>query len=212
MVAFLDVAPIGPDYLPGHAHADTLSFELSLGRQRVIVDSGVSCYGEEPERLRQRGTAAHNTVEIDGQDSSEVWSGFRVARRAYPFDLRMMESEGVVACAHNGYRRLPGRPIHRREWHFHEGALQIRDMIEGDFQRAVGRLHFHPDVRLIPSSYDCKEGKIVLPGGREMHWQIEKGQGRLTAATWHPKFGLSIPNQCLETSFLDRETVVKLSW
>ena len=30
MVALLDVAPVGPDYLPGHAHADTFSFELSL--------------------------------------------------------------------------------------------------------------------------------------------------------------------------------------
>ena len=37
---FVDVAPIGPDYLPGHAHADTLSFEMSLGKQRVIVNGG----------------------------------------------------------------------------------------------------------------------------------------------------------------------------
>ena len=35
-VALLDVAPVGPDYLPGHAHADTLSFELSLFGQRVL--------------------------------------------------------------------------------------------------------------------------------------------------------------------------------
>ncbi|MFB1490650.1 MULTISPECIES: heparinase II/III family protein [unclassified Thiocapsa] len=43
-VALLDVAPIGPDYLPGHAHADTLSFELSLFGQRVIVNGGTSRY------------------------------------------------------------------------------------------------------------------------------------------------------------------------
>ena len=54
--AFLDVGPIGPDYLPGHAHADTLSFELSLFEQRFIVDSGTSCYGNSRERLRQRST------------------------------------------------------------------------------------------------------------------------------------------------------------
>jgi hypothetical protein len=34
-VLILDVAPVGPDYLPGHAHADTLSFELSLFGQRA---------------------------------------------------------------------------------------------------------------------------------------------------------------------------------
>ncbi|MFZ4723499.1 MAG: heparinase II/III domain-containing protein, partial [Phycisphaerales bacterium] len=45
MVAMLDVGPIGPDYLPGHAHADTLSFELSLHGRRVLVNSGTSVYG-----------------------------------------------------------------------------------------------------------------------------------------------------------------------
>ena len=27
MIAFLDVAQVGPDYLPAHAHADTLSLK-----------------------------------------------------------------------------------------------------------------------------------------------------------------------------------------
>lgn len=49
---------MGPDYLPGHAHADTLSFEWSLFGQRVLVNSGTSEYGLSPERLRQRGTTA----------------------------------------------------------------------------------------------------------------------------------------------------------
>lgn len=72
----LDVAPIGPSYLPGHAHADTLSFELSLNDMRLLVNSGTSCYGSGLERQRQRGTAAHNTLIIDDYDSSEVWGGF----------------------------------------------------------------------------------------------------------------------------------------
>ncbi len=58
-IVLLDVARIGPDYLPGHAHADTLSFELSLFGQRVVVNSGISCYGVSDKRLQQRCTAAH---------------------------------------------------------------------------------------------------------------------------------------------------------
>ena len=46
------------------------------------MNSGTSEYGLGEERQRQRGTAAHNTVVIDGENSSEVWAGFRVARRA----------------------------------------------------------------------------------------------------------------------------------
>ena len=45
-----------------------------------------------------------------------------------------------------------------------------------------------------------------------MHWRIEKGRGSLHETTWHPEFGLSIPNQCLEISFTDRETIALLSW
>ena len=75
--AILDVAKVGPDHVPGHGHADTLTFEWSLGDQRVVVDTGTSVYGESEERLRQRGTAAHNTVSVDGQNSSEVWSRFQ---------------------------------------------------------------------------------------------------------------------------------------
>ena len=93
-VALLDLAKVGPDYIPGHAHADTLSFELSLFGHRVFVNSGTSCYGLGDERLRQRGTATHNTVMIDDQDSSEVWSGFRVARRAYPCRTSFLNGTG----------------------------------------------------------------------------------------------------------------------
>src|SRR5690606_36555911 len=121
MVLF-DGAPVGPDYLPGHAHADTLSFELSFGTARVICNSGTSRYGLGPVREWERSTAAHNTVEIDGENSSEVWHGFRVARRAYPRDMDVgTEASPLrVSCSHDGYTRLPGRPIHRRTVRVHE--------------------------------------------------------------------------------------------
>lgn len=83
-----DAAPVGPDYLPGYGHADTLSFELSHGTQRVICNSGTSRYGRGEMRHWERSTAAHYTVEIDGENSSEVWDGFRVARRDYPVGLK----------------------------------------------------------------------------------------------------------------------------
>ena len=127
--------PSGPDHLPGHAHADTLSFELSLAGQRVLVNSGTSEYGVEPRAARQRGTAAHNTVVVDSADSSEVWGGFRVARRARVVECRRSLSvEGVVrvTAAHDGYRRLPGRNVHRRSWSLREGSLDIEDEISGE--------------------------------------------------------------------------------
>ncbi|MCQ2394781.1 MAG: heparinase II/III family protein [Kiritimatiellae bacterium] len=73
---------IGPSYQPGHAHADSLSFELWRGHKKIITDTGTDRYVVDAERKRQRGSAAHNVVVIDGRNSSEVWGGHRVARRA----------------------------------------------------------------------------------------------------------------------------------
>ena len=74
----VDIAKIGPDYQPGHGHADTLSFELSIFGQRVFVNSGISQYENNSERLRQRSTPAHNTVVVNDNISSDVWNSFRV--------------------------------------------------------------------------------------------------------------------------------------
>ena len=99
----LDIGHIGPDYIPGHGHADILSFEISIFQQRVFVNSGISCYGISDERLRQRETLAHNTVQINGESSSEVWSGFRVARRAKPQNLSINQSDSniKIKCSHD---------------------------------------------------------------------------------------------------------------
>ncbi len=155
--AILDVAPIAPDYQPGHAHADTLSFELSLFGKRFLVNSGTSQYHEGHLRMWQRGTSAHNTVCINDMDSSEVWSSFRVARRAKPKDLTIQQNENelLIRCAHDGYVRLPGRNLHRRSWIFLEKRLIILDEIEGVFDDAKAYFYFHPEIKLT-------KGKTIL--------------------------------------------------
>ncbi|MCF7980241.1 MAG: heparinase II/III-family protein [Chromatiaceae bacterium] len=239
-LALLDVAPIGPDYLPGHAHADTLSFELSIFGQRLIVNGGTSRYGTGPERLAERGTAAHSTVQIDGADSSEVWGGFRVARRARPFDVVVNDlmpgsdhhrpgsvgpgatpvyqepAQGfqeplVVSAAHDGYRRLPGRPVHRRQWLLAEDRLVVTDRIEGDCRSAVARFHLHPEVE---ASIEGTQGVLRLPDGDgpRVRWGVTGGQPRLVADRWHPEFGRSLPSQCLEVVIEGDQCALELSW
>ena len=200
-VAVLDVASVGPDYLPGHSHADTLSFELSLFGQRVFVNSGISCYGNSTGRLQQRGTAAHNTVVVDGENSSEVWGGFRVARRARPIGLQVARNgEFLVRCAHDGYRRLPGCPTHERRWSLGEGTLVVEDRILGSFRFAEARFHLHPSVRLAERDGNPNgEASVVLrlPQGQMLFMSVEGGVLRNEAAAWHPEFGRSEPNFCI---------------
>ena len=99
---------------------------------RVIVNGGTSLYENGPIRLKERGTSSHGTVEINGQNSSEIWSSFRVGKRAYPENLSVNKNnnEVQVCCYHdNGYQRLKGRPLHQRIWKFKENNLQIKDKI-----------------------------------------------------------------------------------
>ncbi len=213
-VVLFDAAPLGPDYLPAHAHADTLSLELSLGGSRVLVNSGTSVYAEGPERSRQRGTAAHNTVVIDGQDSSEVWGSFRVARRAYPFDVRLQAAPGEqqASARHDGYRRLPGKPVHARHVTLAPGRLRVDDRIEGRFRQAQSRFHFHPaaTVSLDPEG---TQGHCRLPDGRVLAWRCREARSaRLEAATWHPGFGITVPNQCLALDWQGPRCVFEMQW
>ena len=211
-VALLDVARIGPDYLPGHAHADTLSFELSVFGQRVIVNGGTSRYGSGAERLRERQTLSHSTVEVDGQSSSEVWGGFRVARRAYPFDLTVSESREVlsVACSHDGYKRLQGKPVHRRSWQLSPNHIEVADSVSGSGLPAVARYILHPNVgveRVAPDSFH-----LQLANGRLILVKISKGLVRLERAAFAPEFGTVLPTQCIVVDLQDGKAQVRMSW
>jgi uncharacterized heparinase superfamily protein len=211
-VALLDVAPIGPDYLPGHAHADTLSFELSVFCQRVIVNGGTSRYGLGPERLRERQTVSHSTVEVDGQSSSEVWGGFRVARRAYPFDLTVSDRPEVlsVACSHDGYMRLQGKPVHRRNWQLRQSHMDVADSVSGGGLPAVARYILHPDVRVervTPDSFH-----LQLANDRLILVKVIKGLGRLENAAFAPEFGTVLPTQCIAVDLQEGKAQIRLSW
>lgn len=138
----IDLGHIGPDYIPGHAHADTFNFELYLDGIPFIVDTGVSTYEANDRRNFERGTVSHNTVEVLGLDSSEVWGGFRVANRAYV--TRVEENENRVIASHDGYFKKIGI-IHTREWQFDENQIIIKDSLNKK-AKAIARLHFHPDV------------------------------------------------------------------
>lgn len=211
-VALLDVGRVGPDYLPAHAHADTLSFELSLFGHRVIVNSGTSQYGISPERQRQRETAAHSTVVVDGRSSSEVWAGFRVARRAYPRDLVVMpDTPIVVHCAHDGYRRLPGRPVHRRKWKLSPHDLVVEDQVQGGSYPAEARYHLHPSVDVATDAASAV-ATLRLPTGVAVTATIEQGRLEIVESQWHPEFGVAIASRCLAVGLVNGLSVVRLQW
>jgi len=190
-VALVDVAEIGPAYLPAHAHADTLTFELSVGGRRVIVDTGISTYEADVTRHRERGTAAHNTVSIDGLNSSDVWHAFRVGARARVL-RRKFDATGdvtTVHAAHDGYRHIG--VVHARTWVMHRERLEVRDEIAGGGSHRLDcAFHFHPDLRV-----EWRAGSAIVhhvDGMRVLRLEPDPGLSwHVADYDYHPGFGVS---------------------
>ena len=208
-ILIVDVAPVGPDYLPGHAHADTLSCELSVHGARMVVNSGTSEYGTGPERQRQRGTAAHSTVVVNNVDSSEVWGGFRVARRARPRDLGVGRENGMlsVSCWHDGYQRLPGAPVHRRTWSMDNTSVTVTDVVQRA-QSATVRWHLAPPVRVEGAGPFA----LALATGQRVALEVQGASCRVIASTYHPEFGVKLPTTLLDCAIARIECTSRFSW
>jgi uncharacterized heparinase superfamily protein len=142
-----DVGAPCPDELPAHAHADTLGCLLHADGVPLLVDTGTSTYTAGQVRSYERSTAAHNTAEVDGADSTEVWGAFRAGRRARVHDLAASgrASRVTAEATHDGYRRLPGRPAHRRRWSLTGAGLEVEDEVTGGKRHEIAlRWHLAP--------------------------------------------------------------------
>ena len=157
----------------------------------------------------------HNTVVVDRQNSSEVWGGFRVARRAYPIELQVQQHEHnkvtEVYCAHDGYFRLTGKPKHSRKWMMDDERFLIEDRVGETTKEAEARFHFHPNVKVCHDG-NKNLGTIQLPSGSNIVWTVIEGAGRLEKSTWHPRFGVSIPNFCLVVKLIKGKSKINFRY
>lgn len=194
-LAFFDVAEVGASYLPGHGHADALAIELSLFKRRLLVNTGTSEYGNEARRHYERSTAAHSTVEINGQNSSEIWSGFRVGRRSRVRNVTFYDSHSVSA-EHDGYRYLAGSPVHRRTVLLGDTAVTVEDNVDTHGVSYLARFHIHPDVEvLLSDSKNC--GYFIFTDGVRVAWKSEADDVSVEANYYAESFGKLVPMKTL---------------
>jgi len=134
-------------FQPGHAHADAFSFCLNSKKKQIIVDRGVSTYEPSLLRLEEKSTAAHNTISIENANTADVWSAFRMGKRA---EIKLNTiSERNLECEHNAFQKCFGI-IHSRKLEIQEDLICIIDDLRGwNGQMAQLFLHFHPDVELV---------------------------------------------------------------
>jgi uncharacterized heparinase superfamily protein len=190
----IDCGPVGPDYQPGHAHCDMLSYELVLDGRRIVVDTGVHDYEPGERRHRSRSTAGHNTVMVDGFEQSEIWGVFRVGRRAGVIEARLTEKLGKLsfAGAHDGYRRLPGGVVHRRVAEYAPNkSLEVSDELTGAGCHAMeSRVHFAPQLKVsvLGRSLDICDSS----GARVARMNVGHGpEIQVESVEQYPEFGRS---------------------
>ncbi|PCI65246.1 MAG: heparinase [Gammaproteobacteria bacterium] len=212
-VLLINHTEIQPSYQPGHAHADTLSFELSLLGHRVFVNTGTSQYGLGDERNRQRSTLSHNTLNIDNKDSSEVWNGFRVARRAKitEYSYNITEEKQIVSVAHDGYTRIDKSLIHQRMFTSEKGKLVISDSLaNANKVNANARYHIHPSVKIV--KFSDSSAQLKLPNDVVVEVKVSGGKMSRHMYNYFPEFGLKIGSEFIEVRMSDSELDFIITW
>ena len=168
MELIADVHGISPTYQPGHAHADTFSFCLHYDEKAVIVDTGISTYNICERRDIERSTAAHNTVVVGAQNSSEVWSGFRVGRRA-KVEISAEDNNSITA-AHSGFSTAGVR--HQRRFEQKGQSLFIEDKIVGPGVHSDLIAYFHFDQG---TAIDLKGNSVLINDELLISFSANKG-------------------------------------
>ncbi|HEX9368659.1 MAG TPA: alginate lyase family protein, partial [Vicinamibacterales bacterium] len=199
---------VGTKGFGNHKHNDQLSFEYHHGGVALVVDPGSYVYTSDAgARNLFRGTAYHNTVEIDRIEQNDLrpeWL-FRLFETAHgehvSFADRADASEYVGR--HHGYERLRDPVTHERVIRLQKasGTLEIVDRLSGRGEHDV-RWHFHlaPGVGAAPM--DATAIALSGQGGR---WRLQHPPGlqaSIDPAAYSPSYGVKVP--CLAVTLSAR--------
>jgi uncharacterized heparinase superfamily protein len=171
-------APPGQDRL---AHAGTLSFELSIGRHRLIVNCGPAPIAAGAWADAARATAAHSTLVIADTSSSEL-KPVGLKRRPEHVVAQRQEANGAhwLEASHDGYRK-PFGAIHRRRLYLAESGEDIRgeDAVEAaSGQPYTIRFHLHPSVSA--SLQQDGEGALLRLPANGGGWRLRAEGAKIT--------------------------------
>ena len=111
----------------------------------IIVDPGISTYENNLQRRLERSTRYHNTISINGKNNNEVWSAFRIGRRARVTLLK--DSKNYLEAEHNGYRYV--KSTHRRSWEIKNSKILISDNLSTSEENTCElNIHLHPEIEI----------------------------------------------------------------
>jgi uncharacterized heparinase superfamily protein len=181
-LVLVDCGPPPPAGFDGHAHAGTLAFEMSIGRERLIVNCG-AFPGRGSWWAAQRSTAAHSALVVDETNSSVFSPSEGLLRGPRQVPCQRDEAEGNLwlEANHDGYL-VPFGLVHHRRLYLSAGGEDLRgeDRLTGTGKRPfVIRFHLHPQV----SASMVQNGQAVLLRlASGAGWRLRATGGELSLA------------------------------
>jgi len=150
-IVIVDCGAPAPNALGGHPHAGTLAFEMSHGRERLIVNCGAYRGANTAWHAAMRTTAAHSTLVVADMPSSELDEAGNLTRRPRQITRERAEQDGSqwVAASHDGYKTRFGL-IHARQLFLASDGEDLRgeDRLTGPAGQSFAvRFHLHPQVQ-----------------------------------------------------------------
>lgn len=180
ILILFDIGAPPPKGFDRQAHAGTLSIEVSVGRERLIVNCGATVGTEDSWKAVQRTTAAHSTLSLEDRNSSELLDagGLGPRRAKVIADFEEYENYFSSSASHNGYV-LPYSTVHSRTLRLYKHSERLEGIDQlacHENHRFDIRFHLHPDV----SASIAQSGKsaiLKLPKGGG--WQLNCTGGNL---------------------------------
>jgi uncharacterized heparinase superfamily protein len=178
-IVIADTGAPPPHGLDRHAHAGTLSFEMSVGRERLIVNCG-AYRGTSPDwRRAARNTAAHSTLIVADTNSAEIRDDLALGHRPAVTDIERAEADGSqwIAASHDGYKPQFGLEHARQLFLAADGDdLRGEDTLTGKpgSQFAI-RFHLHPTVQ-VSLIQDGAAALLRLAGGTGFRLRAQGAQ------------------------------------
>ncbi len=189
-----DHGPLGMPPLYNHGHADALSITLYKNQTPFFIDPGTYKYNGVPEHRRYfKGTMAHNTVCIDGEDQARQLTGF-VWDKPYDVKWQVLENENRrfhIQANHNGYVRLKAPVIHKRSLIVNnDQTISIKDTFSGKGLHAYAlNFHLHPDVVI----KEKQDGLLLLNGNESIYMAAHNASFKKISGQTNPLLGWYSP-------------------
>lgn len=157
-----------------NTHAGTLSFEMSVGKDRLVVNCGAPSSEGDHWFAAMQGTAAHSTLSVDDKNSTEFNLNGSFLTSPVNVECSRKESDGSLwlETSHDGYRKNVGI-LHRRKFYLEASGEDFRgeDVIEGAGGNSFAiRFHLHPGVH---ASHVEGRSAILLKLAGGAGWQFQ---------------------------------------